>query len=409
MKLNARRFALLVVALLLAAVLVWAFLPKPVEVDLATVERGDLRVTVDHEGRTRVREPFVVSAPVAGRVLRIELEPGDPVEARETVLATFEPSDPSLLDARSRAEAEARVKAARAALGQVQAELQRAEAQRTYARAELERVRRLAADEIIPRDRLDATEANARSAEEAARAARFAVANAEHELEVARSSLVELPGEDRVLPGGGSRRAPIVLRSPVDGVVLRRLRESEAVVRAGDPLLEVADPADLEMVVDYLSTDAVQIDPGDRALIDQWGGGETLEGRVRRIEPAGFTKISALGVEEQRVNVIVDFADPRQAWKALGDAYRVEVRVVVWEGEGLLRVPESALFRHGREQQGWAVFRVEDGRAREVPVELGHRNGLVAEVLSGLAEGDRVVIHPGDAVQPGVRVTERAR
>jgi len=386
------------VALVLLVLLGIAVAPRPVPVDLVAVDRGTLRVTLDHEGKTRVHDRFVVSAPVAGQVLRIELEPGDPVVAGKTVMATFEPGVPPLLDVRSRAEAEARVRAARATLDQAQAELSKAQTEQAFAQEQAERSRRLAADGIASKETLDAAEAEARGRAEARKAAESAARAAEHELEAARAALVD-GGDPAVAP----KRTAITMRAPVDGVVLRRIHESKAVVPAGEPLLELADPADLEIVADYLSTDAVRIRPGMAVLIDQWGGG-TLRGRVRRVEPYGFLKISALGVEEQRVNVIIVFDDPREAWKSLGDGYRVEARTIVWERTGVVKVPTGALFRHG---ESWAVFAVEGGRARLKSVEVGQRNGLEAEVLKGLSPGELVVAHPSDAVRDGVRVARR--
>ena len=389
------------VTLVLLVLLGIAVAPKPVPVDLVAVERGALQVTLDHEGKTRVHDRFVVSAPVAGQVLRIELEPGDPVVAGKTVMATFEPGVPPLLDARTRAEAEARVRAARASLDQAQAELGRAQAEQTFAQGQAERTRRLAADGIASKETLDAAEAEARSRAEARKAAESAARAAEHELEVARAALVD--GGEAAGGPAARRRAAVTLRAPIDGVVLRRLHESKAVVPAGEPLLELADPADLEIVADYLSTDAVRIRPGMPVLIEQWGGG-ALRGRVQRVEPYGFLKVSALGVEEQRVNVIINFDEPREAWKSLGDGYRVEARTVVWERSDVVKVPTGALFRHGG---SWAVFAVRGGRARLKDVRIGQRNGLEAEVLKGLLPGERVIAHPSDAVRDGVRVTTR--
>lgn len=383
--------------LALVAFLVYAFQPQPIPADFAGVERGTLEVTLDEEGETRVRERYVVSAPVAGRILRIELEPGDPVVADVTVLATFQPTAPTLLDSRSRAEGEARVRAARAARGQAKAELERARAELEFAEAELKRNLQLAEDEIVSRERLDSAELNLKTRQRAVDAAEFRVETTEHELEQVQATL-------RRTGSGTGDLEPMVMTSPVDGVVLSRRRESESVVPAGEPLLEVADPSQLEIVSDFLSTDAVQIDPGDPVYIEQWGGEGRLEGTVRRVEPSGFTKISALGVEEQRVNVIIDFADPQEAWEALGDGYRVEVRVVIWRGDDVLKVPTSALFRHA---DGWAVFAAPGDKAQLTPVEIGRRNGLNAEVKSGLSEGDRLVVHPSDEVEDGVAVEER--
>ncbi len=388
------------------AVIGWSLVPDPLPADFATAERGLLRVTIDEEGETRVRDRFVVSAPLAGRVLRIELEPGDPVQAGDTVLATFQPTDPVLLDARSRAEAEARVKAAESAIGRARADLDRTRAELKKAAADLERARRLAGEEIVSAEQLETAELDHDTRTKAVRAAEFAVRTTTYDLEVARASLVE-PGQ------GNDTREPILLRSPIDGVVLRRLRESESVVPAGEPLLEVGDPADLEIVSDLLSTDAVQVRRGQKVLVEQWGGEGPLHGVVRRVEPSGFMKVSALGVEEQRVNVLVDFEDPREAWQALGDGYRVEVRIVTWEEEDVLAVPTSSLFRHGVASEGrpgesgWAVFAVEDGMAVLREVEIGMRNGLAAEVLNGLDDGQQVIVHPSDSIEDGVKVEER--
>ena len=398
-----RKLMWTVSGVLLLLIVAWAFWPRPEPADFAVVQRAPLRVTLDEEGETRVRDRFVVSAPLAGRVLRIELEPGDPVEADETVLAVFQPQTPTLLDARSRAEAEATVRAARSSLETARAERDRARAELDFAEAEVERIRRLAREEIVSETELDSAELAARSRTEALEAAEFATQTGRYQLEVARARLVEgSTATDN--PGHQETGSPILLRSPVDGVVLRRMRESEAVVAAGEPLLEVGEPEDLEIVADYLSADAVKIRPGDRVLIEEWGGDEPLEGRVRRVEPSGFMKISALGVEEQRVNIVVDFDDPPQARPGLADGYRVELRVVLWEGEDVLQVPTGSLFRAG---EGWAVFAVEKGRAHLRQVEIGRQGGLAAEVLSGLEEGDRVLLHPGDSITEGLRVEER--
>jgi HlyD family secretion protein len=381
-----------------ALLIVVALWPESVPVDLAPVEAGTLRVTVEEEGETRVRDRFVVSAPVAGQVLRINLEPGDAVKEGETVLATFLPAAPNPLDARSRAEAEAAVAAARATLGASAAEEKRAEGAATLARSELQRHRELFEQRIVSRQALDAAETEAQAADEARQAAEFARASAEHQIEMARARLLQATG-------GAGAGEPIEIRSPIDGVVFKRYRWSEAVVSAGEPLLELGDPSRLEIVSDLLSSDAVRVDPGDPVLVEQWGGDEPLRGRVRLVEPSGFMKISALGVEEQRVNVIVDFEDPVDAWEKLGDGYRVEVRIVIWEGQNVVKVPTSSLFRKG---DGWAVFAHDSGRARLLPIELGRRNGLEAQVLSGLRAGQEVVVHPADTLADGSRVVPRS-
>ena len=391
-----------VTALILLVVLSVALRPQPVPVDLGQVSEGALEVTLDHEGVTRVRDRFAVSAPVQGRVLRIELEPGDPVVAGKTVLARFLPAAPVPLDARLRAESRARVKVAQAALERARAERAQVQSEQEFAQADWTRARALADGGILSLQERDRAESAVHTGAKAVEAAEAAVQAALHDLEAANAAMVE-----PVAPSGDGPPSPagtLALRSPVDGVVLRRLRESEAVVAPGEPLLEVADPGALEVIADYLSSDAVRIRPGMPVRLEQWGGEKPIHGRVRRVEPAGFMKVSALGVEEQRVWVVIDLIDPREAWLALGDGYRVQTRVVVWRQDRVLTVPTGALFRQG---DAWAVFVGEAGRARLRRVEIGERNGIAAEVRNGLVAGDRVVRHPPDTVTDGTRVIER--
>ena len=395
MAIRATRFIVWGVALLVVAALAYALQPQPLQADIVTIGSGPLRVTLDEEGETRVRDRFMVSAPLAGRVLRIELEPGDPVTANETVLATFLPVDPTLLDARTRAEIEARVRAAEAAVGRAEVERARARTELEFAESDLERYQHLDASALISKAQLDSAQLRARTAADLLRSAEFAVSNAGYELEVAQASLLQARG-------GGEDT--ITLRSPIDGVVLQRLRQSETIVPAGEPLMEIADPSQLEIVSDYLSTDAVRIEPGQPVLIEQWGGDRALTGRVRRVEPYGFTKISALGVEEQRVNVVIDVEDVGEVWEALGDGYRVEVRVVIWEEQDVPKVPTSSLFREG---DAWAVYEVNLDTAVLTQVAIGQRNGLEAQIVSGLAAGDRVIAYPSDAIADGVMVVAR--
>jgi HlyD family secretion protein len=380
---------------LVGALLAIALWPETIPVDAGTVARGPLVVTVDEEGRTRVRHRYVVSAPVAGRVLRIDLEPGDRVTAGAEV-ARVQPEAPPLLDARTRAEAQATIETARAALGRAEAEAQRARAALALAQRELKRAQEMEAAGVIAPRELEARASETQVAEEAVNAASYAVSAARGELERA---------EARLRPTTPENAGRVIsVASPIDGVVLRRLRESESVVPAGEPLLELGDPRQLEIVADLLSTDAVRVEPGARVLVEQWGGSETIQARVRRVEPSGFTKISALGVEEQRVNVVMDFADPAEAWTALGDGYRVEVRIVVWEDENTLLVPTSALFRQGEQ---WAVYVLRDDAVHITRVEIGRQTGQEAQVLSGLEEGTTVVVHPPDTLVDGVRVQLR--
>jgi HlyD family secretion protein len=395
MRMLLRRWKLLAGVALVALLLAVALAPGTTQVDFAAVTRGPLVVTIDHEGETRVRERFLVTAPVAGRVQRIVLEPGDPIE-RGTTLARLTPVSPALLDVRTRTELAGAVSAAEAALGQARAERARALAALERSRTTLKRQRELADAGVVPTDEIDARETEVRTAQEAARAAEFSVARAGHELEIARARLQQ--------PEGGG--ASMAITAPIDGVVLRRFRESEGVVPAGEPLVEIGNADRLEIVADLLSTDAVRVPAGAPVLIEQWGGDHALRGRVRRVEPSGFMKISALGVEEQRVNVIIDFDDPERAGRELGDAFRVEVRIITWEASDVLKVPVSALFRRGDD---WALFVVENGRAQVRAVQLGRRTGVEAEVLEGVRDGESVIVHPPDTIGDGVRVAERPR
>lgn len=368
--------------------------PQPVPAELAEVTRGPLEVTVDDEGETRVRDRFVISAPLAGRVLRIELEPGDLVVAGETVLAVFLPSAPVLLDARSRAEAEAVVQTATAALGQAEAHYERAAAELAYSRSETARYLRLSQEGIVSVETMESAQLDLDTRQEALEAAEYAVRTARSELQTARVRLLQFSAESAEDRNG----ATIRIVSPVSGVVLRRIRESESVVPAGETLLEVGDPARIEVVTDYLSKDAVRMRPGQRVLIDRWGGDRPLLGRLRRVEPSGFTKISALGVEEQRVNVVIDIVDPPAVWAGLGDGFRVETRVIVWESEDELKAPTGALFRR---DEDWAAFVVEGGRAALRTIEVGERNSRETQVLGGLEMGEQVVVYPSDSLNDG--------
>jgi HlyD family secretion protein len=381
----------------LAALAYWAFRPRPVPADFGTVARGSLEITVEDEGRTRVRDRYVVSAPLPGRMHRIELDPGDPVLARKTVVAQFQPADPALLDLRTRAELEARVKTAEAALGGARADRERIRTELAFAQTQLKRGQQLVKERVIAQAELESAERQAQALERSLQSAAFAVTAAEHQLEQARAGLLQ--------SRGGRPGTLIPLYSPVDGVILRRLQESESVVPTGQPLVEIGDLDDLEIVADLLSSAAVAVEAGDPVQIEQWGGDNALRGRVRLVEPSGFTKISALGVEEQRVNVIIDFTDPREKWKAVGDGYRVEVRIIVWKGDDVVKVPTSSLFRH---EAKWAVYRVDGDTAHLQIVEIGQRNGLEAEVLGGLNAGDRIVVYPSEAIGDRVRVTPRS-
>ena len=388
---NKRLIAGVVIVLAIVAMAMW---PESIDVSVATVERGPMQVTLDEDGETRIRDKFVVSAPVAGRLQRIELEPGDPVVRGKTIVARLTTADSPLLDPRTRGELEPAVEAARAAVGQSRAELERATAELMRARTTLQRQQELMKAGAIAADNLDAAETAVATAEEARKAAEFAVARAEYQLQLSRARLQA--------PAPAGRAVEIV--APVSGVILKRFRESESVVPVGEPLIEIGEPARIEIVADFLSTDAVRIQPGSAVLIEGWGGSDPLKGRVRRIEPAGFMKVSALGVEEQRVNVVIDVEDPSAA-KRLGDGYRVEVRVIVWREDEVVKVPVGALFRRGNE---WAAFVVDGEQAKMQPVGLGQRNDVDGQVLKGLSSGQTVVLHPPDTLMDGARIRVRA-
>lgn len=390
------RWALLgVLGIAVAGGLVYALLPEPVGVELGGVVRAPLEVTVDEDGRTRLKDRFVVSAPLAGTLLRPTLHPGDTVD-RGDVVARVLPVAAPLLDPRARVEAAARLAAARAALRRAGTEVERARAADAFARREAERQRTLLAAGATAAQQAEQAELASRMRAEELASAELATRVAEAEVEIARAALLRLQRTD---PGGGFE-----VRSPVGGRVLRVLRESEGVVQSGTPLLEVGDPAALEIVVDVLTADAVDIRPGASVRIEQWGGSLPLRGHVHRVEPSAFTRISALGVEEQRVNVLIDLDGDPASWAALGDGYRVETRITTWREDGVLQLPAGAVFRH---DGGWAVYGVRDGRARRAPIELGRRNPTWAQVVAGLEEGDSVVVYPADNIENGTRVEAR--
>jgi HlyD family secretion protein len=391
-----RHPVLILAALIIAGLLLWGFWPQPVPVEAVAVKRGPLTVTIEEEGRTRVIDRYVISAPVDGVACRVQLDVGDRVQQGEVLLG-ITPLESQVLDPRSRARAVAQVAAAESALRAAREEADAAATAERLAATELERLRPLMERSLVSRELFDKAVAEAKTAAAAKRSADFNVDVARYELEAARSILRFSAASD---DGDPAERVPV--RSPVDGRILKVDHECEGPVRTGEALLEVGDPAALEIEVDVLSADAVRIRPGMPVLFERWGGEQPLEGVVRTVEPVGFTKISALGVEEQRVLVISDFSSPREQWQRLGDGYRVEARFVLWHEEDVLQVPDSSLFRH---DGGWAVFVIDDGRARRRPVSVGQRNGLVAQVLDGLEAGERVINHPGDDVEDGRRVS----
>ncbi|GAA6155300.1 HlyD family efflux transporter periplasmic adaptor subunit [Pyruvatibacter sp. HU-CL02332] len=398
-----RNIVSIVIGVIVLGAIALAFMPQAVPADLVEVQRGSLAVTVHEEGRTRVKDIYTVSAPVGGRLLRIRSDVGDPVTERVTVVATIQPTDPSFLDARSLGQAEALAKAAEAARTLAEADVARAQAELDFAQSEYRRAKSLAAKGTVSQARLDKARLDMRTRAAALDEAKAAFKMRDFELENARALLIQ-PGEADGDVDTGALGCCVPVRAPITGRVLRIMQESEAIVLPGAPLIEVGDAADLEIVVDLLSEDAVRVSEGDRVLVEDWGGTQDLNGTVRRIEPFGFTKVSALGIEEQRVNVIIDFEDTPEAWSALGHGYRLDTRIFVWEAEDVLKLPVSALFRDG---DAWVVFREAEGEAALTPVEIGRRNALEAEVVAGLEAGDRVVVHPSDRVVDGVSLEPR--
>ncbi len=379
----------------LLALVAWGLWPKPVVVEIAVVARGPLTVRISEEGRTRVRNRYIVAAPLAGKMRRVALRPGDEVAAGETLLTAIEPLAPPLLDPRARATAEAAVSMQEAARKQAAETLEVRRVAASMAETDRNRLRGMTERRGISQFETDRLEGDAAMRAAELRAAEFSLQVIDYELAQARAALARPEGDATDL---------VEVKSPVSGRVLRVIQESATVVTPGMPILEIGDPADIEIEAEILSRDAVVIHPGDPVEVDQWGGDSLLAGRVRRVEPAAFTKISALGVEEQRVIVLSDLIDPPPAAKALGDRYRVEVRVGIWHADDALIVPAGALFRQGDQ---WMTYLFRDGKALLAPVRAGHSDGRFTEILGGIDTGARLLLHPPDTVADGAAVTAR--
>ncbi len=387
-----------ILIVLVVAAIAYGFKPTPVYVDAAQAKHAKMSVIVEEEGKTRVIDRFVISAPVSGYARRVLLDVGDNVSRGQSLLQ-LEPLRSAVLDPRSRAEAQARVAATKDALSAAREKVKAASANADLAKTNLERIARLRKNNHVTQDQLDHAQAEQRSSEAELRSSKFAVEVARHEWEAAKTTLQYSAAQNTQ-----AASEQVVINSPIDGSVLKVHRESEGVVSAGQALLEVGNPDTLEVEIDVLSIDAVRIKPGTTVILNRWGGEKTLEGVVRMVEPVGFTKISALGVEEQRVPVIVDIVSPIEQWKRLGDGYRVEAGFVLWEQENVLQIPSSALFHY---KDDWAVFVIEDDRAQRRIVSIGQRNGLVAQIVDGLASEEIIVTHPDNDISDGTRLRIR--
>lgn len=384
---------------LLAALLllVWAFWPHAIEVEIGTISRGPFERALQEDGKTRLRERYVVSTPLTGRVQRISLKQGDAVE-RDTVLATLWPIVPGLLDERARQEQNERIGAMEAAVRRARANVERAKAALDQAVADLKRSETLAQQGFVSPTQNETGRLNVRLRQKELESAQLEEHATQHELEQARIAI-------RTFSQGGSTQRSWAIKSPITGKVLKVNQQSEGLVQAGTPLLELGDPADLEVVVDLLTEDAAQVQPGTSALLSNWGGPQVLQARVRLVEPAAYTKVSALGVEEQRVNVVLDILAPREQWSSLGDGFKVDVRIVVQSEKDALKVPVSALFPSGTRA---ALYAVEGGRARLHEVEVLARNGSEAWIKSALPAGTEVVLFPPSSLRDGTRVQKLA-
>ncbi|MEQ1638142.1 MAG: HlyD family efflux transporter periplasmic adaptor subunit [Methylococcales bacterium] len=394
-----RKLIIFIIVIPLLALLATLLRPRPSAVELGTVTKGALRVMVESEGRTRIRNIYTVSSPVAGRLLRTTLKPGDSVKAGENLLAQIEPPNADILDVRAVAEREAKVRSSAALLELAQAEVNRALASLDYARAELKRNEALTAQQFLAQQLLEKSQLDVRTKETELEVAKKNLKSRQSELEMNRASL--LPGHTSNKAANSSGIVKVVAQ--LSGKILRVLQESEVSIKVGTPILEIGDATDLEVLLEMLSENAAKVRDGAETLLSGWGG-KVLHGRIRRVEPYGFTKVSALGIEEQKVNVLVDFIDPVADWQTMEHGYRVDAKIVVWERSDALKVPMGALFRDKNE---WAVFRVTPEKTLALrQIKIGQSNNEEAEVLEGLVQGDQVVLHPSDQVRSGMPVIE---
>jgi HlyD family secretion protein len=387
--------ALAIAAMLL---LVWGLIPQPIAVETVTVRRGSIEITVDDDGETRVRERYTVLSPLTGKLQRIGLHPGDRVSRSDSEIAVIEPTDPGLLDARAKSEAEARVRVASSSLDRAMEAKQIAEESLELAEQEYKRGQKLIESNSISNAEFDQLLHRYRITSGETRVANFLIAISEHELAMAQAALITTQS---------ASYESMRLTSPIDGLVLRVFREDAGFVTPGTPLVEIGNPVDMELKVDCLSTAATRIQPGNHVYIERWGGDRLLHGTVRLVEPSAFLKISALGVEEKRVNVIIDFDTPWEDRKSLGDGFRVEARIVIARSpEQSLLIPSGAMFRDG---DAWMVYRVRDGRAQRCEVDVGLYHSRDAEIVSGIDPTDTIILYPSEKIRDGVRVVDQAK
>lgn len=394
-----------VIAILLLAALSYGFRATPVQVDIYQVKPSSMAVSVTDEGETRIHDVYTLSAPIAGRLRRVELEVGDEVEASRSVVAGIEPLDPEFLDPRSEAQAKAAISTAESAQRYAEEQVNQAQADMDFAQAELQRIRELREQRTASQRDLENAERGYKSSKAALATSRAALQMRIFELERAKAQLMA-PGNGNREQGSSTEECLCLdIIAPISGQVLKVMTKSEGVVNAGTPLLEIGDPRDLEVVAEFLSVDAVKMQPGMKVLIENWGGDAPLEGRISRIEPFGFTKISALGIEEQRVNVIVELTSDYQRWRRLGHGYQVDASVILWAQNEVLNVPLTALFRY---KEAWAVYVTKDGKAHLRSVEVGRKNRQVAQILSGLNQDEWVVAHPDNRISDGTGIETRS-
>ncbi|MBE7636258.1 HlyD family efflux transporter periplasmic adaptor subunit [Sneathiella sp. P13V-1] len=391
---------------LVGGALAYAFWPRPALVDMAVTEKSPMTVTINEEAKTRVRDAYVVSAPIAGRLLRVDVEPGDPVNGDETVIVRMLPLNPSALDVRTREQARAAVSAAEAALRLSRADLNKAMADKDLADLDFERAEKLFGKGNISQAAMDRAKRVWRTATASLDTSKAAISMREADLERARARLISFSDTSTEITSKPTAENAISLKAPVSGRILRVMQKSETTVAAGDPILEIGNiENDLEIIVELLSTDAVKVREGQKVLVEKWGEPTPLHGVVERIEPWGYTKYSALGVEEQRVKAIIQFTDPLEKRASLGHGFRVETRIIVWQSDTALNIPASALFR---DQGNWVVFKVdENNKATQQLVEINHNNGLRAQITKGLNEGEKVILYPGPEIEDGTAVKAR--